>query len=152
MYIYVSSSLKRYRWINRISGNKVNDDETCSQWTFVEFCFQLKQNTNNALCFIVFVELKSWESFVFLGVTALSILLSAGKDKGILPTRILRQLPRAMQYFVVFILLVPRYSENLQKWTCMPSKKRKKKVLFSACFNFVLFLGFPFSPADPGDD
>lgn len=134
MYIYVSSSLKRYRWINRISGNKVNDDETCSQWTFVEFCFQLKQNTNNALCFIVFVELKSWESFVFLGVTALSILLSAGKDKGILPTRILRQLPRAMQYFVVFILLVPRYSENLQKMDMYAFKKKKKKGAFFCLF------------------
>lgn len=134
MYIYVSSSLKRYRWINRISGNKVNDDETCSQWTFVEFCFQLKQNTNNALCFIVFVELKSWESFVFLGVTALSVLLSAGKDKGILPTRILRQLPRAMQYFVVFILLVPRYSENLQKMDMYAFKKKKKKGAFFCLF------------------
>lgn len=134
MYIDVSSSLKRYRWINRISGNKVNDDETCSQWTFVEFCFQLKQNTNNALCFIVFVELKSWESFVFLGVTALSILLSAGKDKGILPTRILRQLPRAMQYFVVFILLVPRYSENLQKMDMYAFKKKKKKGAFFCLF------------------
>lgn len=50
-----------YHWVNTTSKNKINGEGTAihSQWSFVDFYFQLKQNQIMLFCFTVFVELES---------------------------------------------------------------------------------------------
>lgn len=50
-----------------------------SQWTFLDFCFQLKQNQIIIFALLVFVELKSRQGFTCSTQPALSMMLGTGK-------------------------------------------------------------------------
>lgn len=52
-----------------------------SQWSSLEFCFQLKQNQIIIFALLVFVELKSRQGFTYIGQPALPMML--GTDKGL---------------------------------------------------------------------
>lgn len=50
-----------------------------SQWTFLDFCFQLEQNQIMMVALLVFVELKSRQGFTCSRQPALSMMLGTGK-------------------------------------------------------------------------